>query len=1532
MSEKKLEKLKFGPTRYVPWRFGIESHLKGKELWWNICVQNPQVVQANPAPEVKDAAAAPAAAAPAADILSKKDKAKHEIMSYLDYTYAVDVGALDDPIDILKAIEEANVPQTVEAIADMEDLLKNLKFTGGSAEQLCHHFTDMKAYRALLALAGVVQSDISWIRKLIDSVVVSEWETNITVLKSTAKSEKQVISKFNHLLSEKPVKRTSILNYEEKKEDEDKCFNCGATGHWKAECPKNKRRSGRNGGQGRGGRGGRGARGRGRGRGGHNQGRRVTFDRILMEVPGEVNFTPSMHLDVVTVGLWGSKRDPYTRILGRYRKSMIHEVDGRWLKFELGINDHELNILFGKGYVRAEYCFNNVLYSGNFYLSKIDGVHDFCICPEIAIVEDIESTPTVTNQSEDIVTPVSATDANKVDTVVTAPVESLDSVVDSDLVNNLLVEEFDTSESKVEIDQINSGVVCEKEWILDSGAGKHATGNVKLLNSLKEEVIKMILTNPNGSEMSSSHFGFAIIQGIRINGVKFVREMKVNVLSVAGLADKGCVVIFDKVQARVMYGKHVIMIFERRGNLYCHPIFEEKTDNDIIATAAPRMRTLHDWHQTLCHFGRQDVLRTMRKYGIGEDLEKQDFSCEDCLQGKMKRKPFRDAVEEKSHLQIGELVSSDAAGPFRIRSIEGSFYNFKNVEYVSGFIDISFGNQKSKADRNIKRFIFWIETQTGGRVKILLTDGGYTSNELADFLENKGIIHQVTDRHSPSTNGQVERLNFTIDGAVRTMFAQSGLPVMLWAYAMRYAATCHNTIIRRGKTDCPFTMLLGRPVDFYHHLLTFGQKVWYFAHEDNKLRSKAQPGFFINYDWMRRGSHIFTGKSVKFSRDVSFAHMILYKNVGVIRARGSNDNSTNDIGARKTTESIDDVLDAADGDAAAGDAAADGDAVVGDAAAGDAAVGDVGDAAAGDAADGDAVNEVKEPMVLRRSSRVSKPPSRLIDEITEQELERHLIGVLEGSTNIAEPSSWKDAVKQDIWIKSMNQEIAALERNSTWHPVPRPKDRRVIGSTWIFKVKTGAAGEFIKAKSRLCARGDQELSFLDNYSPVATGTSFKILMALKLKFKLHARQMDVPNAYLKNRLDMTEEIFMEIPSAYNEVMGTNLDVKTTVFKLDNYLYGLRRAGKMWNETLNRILQKLGFRRTRRDRCLYYLEEITQYGVCYLLVYVDDIVLVGTSVALRKFERELEREFEAKATELSYFLGVRIRSSDDGDILLDQEAYIDRLKERFQVQSFEKSYPFDPLRDYYDFEVKFVQRPYLEVIGSLMFLAVTTRPDLMYCVSFFSRFASKYNENHWKALLEILSYTVKTKAHALYLRVDGNLEIVAYSDADFAGDLETRHSTQGGIIYVDRVAVSWWSKLLKHVVLSSTEAEYGAGSYCCKEIFFVKELLEDLTGKSSVGIPLLFIDNRAAIAMANGPTRRSRHIEVSYHFLQECVENNYVRVEWVQSQDNQADILTKGFGRNKFAARLGLLPLADVHGPRGSDKHMVQNIVTRDNKD
>jgi hypothetical protein len=263
MAEKKLEKLKFGPTKYVPWRFGIESVLKGKELWEVCVLQNPQ---ADPQPEAKDAAPAPAA-----NIMAKKDKAKAEIITYLDHTYVVKVGTLNDPVDILREIEECNVPQSIEAIADMQSVLENLKFEGGSKEQLNLHFTEMSAYRELLRLAGVVHSEPSWLMKIIESVSISAWETNITVLKSTPTKESAVIAKFNHLLELRPVKKSTVLSYEEKKEEDRRCFKCNSIGHLKADCPQNRNRSGYNGKRGAG-HGGRGHRGRGRGRGRHHQG------------------------------------------------------------------------------------------------------------------------------------------------------------------------------------------------------------------------------------------------------------------------------------------------------------------------------------------------------------------------------------------------------------------------------------------------------------------------------------------------------------------------------------------------------------------------------------------------------------------------------------------------------------------------------------------------------------------------------------------------------------------------------------------------------------------------------------------------------------------------------------------------------------------------------------------------------------------------------------------------------------------------------------------------------------------------------------------------------------------------------------------------------------------------------------------------------------------------------------------------------------------------------------------------------------
>ena len=182
-------------------------------------------------------------------------------------------------------------------------------------------------------------------------------------------------------------------------------------------------------------------------------------------------------------------------------------------------------------------------------------------------------------------------------------------------------------------------------------------------------------------------------------------------------------------------------------------------------------------------------------------------------------------------------------------------------------------------------------------------------------------------------------------------------------------------------------------------------------------------------------------------------------------------------------------------------------------------------------------------------------------------------------------------------------------------------------------------------------------------------------------------------------------------------------------------------------------------------------------------------------------------------------------------------------------------------------------PYREAIGSLMFLAVTTRPDIAFSVNMVSRFQANPGQLHWNAVKRIFKYLKATSHYGIVYSPEDidSFRLLGYSDADFAGDVDSRKSTSGYVFKISGGPVTWSTEKQSTVSTSTTEAEYIAASTAVKELLWLVQLLKDLDESEmcSGGVPLL-IDNQSAIKLIKNPVfhRRSKHIDVRYHFIRE----------------------------------------------------------------
>ena len=274
---------------------------------------------------------------------------------------------------------------------------------------------------------------------------------------------------------------------------------------------------------------------------------------------------------------------------------------------------------------------------------------------------------------------------------------------------------------------------------------------------------------------------------------------------------------------------------------------------------------------------------------------------------------------------------------------------------------------------------------------------------------------------------------------------------------------------------------------------------------------------------------------------------------------------------------------------------------------------------------------------------------------------------------------------------------------------------------------------------------------------------------------------------------------------------------------------------------------------------------------YLIsLYVDDILVAGSDLnKIEKIKKEFTMRYEMKDLgELNYYLGMKITRTAEY-IQLDQHRYtLDILtKYNYLLQGHENKIYETPMeRDLKlrkfenqgmsDQQTDYVERfPYQNIVGALLYLSINTRPDISYAVGVLARFSKFPTVRACKAVLQVLVYLRGAAKRGI--RYSGNdMRVYAYSDADWAGDLDSRRSTTGYVVYASGGPISWQSKLQSTIAVSTMEAEYMAAFGAIQELIWTKGVLSEI-GFDYVGPMILHMDSQSAMALAKNPTHHKR---------------------------------------------------------------------------
>jgi histone deacetylase 1/2 len=512
------------------------------------------------------------------------------------------------------------------------------------------------------------------------------------------------------------------------------------------------------------------------------------------------------------------------------------------------------------------------------------------------------------------------------------------------------------------------------------------------------------------------------------------------------------------------------------------------------------------------------------------------------------------------------------------------------------------------------------------------------------------------------------------------------------------------------------------------------------------------------------------------------------------------------------------------------------------------------------------------------------------------------------SSSDEEPSSLEAALCDKKWRTAMDSEHQALMKNQTWRLVPRPKGKNIIGCKWVYKVKRKADGTIDRYKARLVAKGFKQrygIDYEDTFSPVVKAATIRLVLSIAVSQGWSLRQLDVQNAFLHGILE--EEVYMSQPPGYTDKSHPDY-----VCKLDKALYGLKQAPRAWYARLCKRLQSLGFVPSRADTSLFYYNNGKH--TLFVLVYVDDIIVASSSqdatVALLK---DLQEDFALKDLgDLHYFLGIEVKRSSDG-LLLTQSRYasdvlsrsgMDKAKsvdtplstsERLSLTDGKRLGPDDSTR-------------FRSIVGALQYLTLT-RPDISFAVNKVCQFLHSPTTTHWSAVKRILRYVSGTINVGLKIKKCKSMLISAFSDADWAGDVDDRRSTGGFAVFLGDNLVSWTARKQATVSRSSTEAEYKALANATAELMWVQKLLAELHVPHPPAARL-WCDNLGAKYLSANPVfhARTKHIEIDFHFVRERVAQKLLDIRFINSGDQVADGFTKAISAaqmKKFRCNLNL---------------------------
>jgi hypothetical protein len=479
----------------------------------------------------------------------------------------------------------------------------------------------------------------------------------------------------------------------------------------------------------------------------------------------------------------------------------------------------------------------------------------------------------------------------------------------------------------------------------------------------------------------------------------------------------------------------------------------------------------------------------------------------------------------------------------------------------------------------------------------------------------------------------------------------------------------------------------------------------------------------------------------------------------------------------------------------------------------------------------------------------------------------------------------------------MTEEHQSIMKNDVWEIMPRPKEKSIVTSKWVYKIKHATDESMEKYKEWSVARGFSHKEgeyYYETFSHVSRYTSTRTIMSHVASMGWSLHQMDVNTTFLNGEIE--EEVYIEQPQGF-ELHSRD----THVCKLNKSLYGLKEVPRAWYARIDNYLIRLGFSKSHTDPNLYY--KVVNNAPLILLLYVDDLFLTYEESLITQCKKELASEFDMKYIGLMpYYLGQEVWHKRS-EVFLGQGKYAVNILQKFGMMDCKSmDTPMTTnIRKVRDSDSDPVDSSlYRQLIGSLMYL-VNTRPDIFFDINTLSKFQVEHKHEHWIAANHVLRYICGMLNYGLIYTSFSDIQLHGFIDLDWVGSAEDRRSTLGLCFNLGSSMIYWGSMKQKYVTLSSTEEEYNTACEACTEAVWLRTMIYGLFDQVPDST-IIYCDNQSCIRLSEHPMfhERSKHIDIKYYFIQYKVQEGEVKLQYISTDEKTTNILTKPLSRIKFA--------------------------------